>query len=214
MSDRTPTVFAVDDDPSVLKAMKRLLHSAGFDAEVFASAQAFLDSYPRDVVGCVVLDLAMPGIDGLQLQQRLAEKGGALPIIFLTGHGDVPACARAMKQGAAGFLSKPVEEQELLGAVQEAIRRSTIAHHEQREVTDIQQRLATLTPREREVLAHLMSGKLNKQIAAALGTVEQTIKVHRARIMRKMRATTVVTLVRQAVRAGIASESTESASVH
>lgn len=210
MTHLTPTVFAVDDDPLVLKGMERLLRSAGFNAEVFDSAQAFLGRYRRDVVGCLILDLAMPGLDGLQLQQLLVERGEVLPIIFLTGQGDIPTSVRAMKQGAADFLSKPAGDCELLAAVHEATRRCEIAHQQQVEVTDMQRRFATLTPREREVLGHLISGKLNKQIAASLGTVEQTIKVHRARIMHKMHARALVTLARRAVRAGIATDFTES----
>jgi len=207
MTQPTMTVFAVDDDASVLKGIERLLRSAGFNAQVFASAQAFLDEYDHDVTGCIILDLAMPGLDGLQLQQRLIEKGGALPIIFLTGRGDIPTSVRAMKQGAADFLTKPVDDRELLAAVQQATRRCRIVQQERRELAGIEERLATLTPREREVLEHLLSGKLNKQIAATLGTVEKTIKVHRARIMHKMRAPTLATLVRQAERAGVATHS-------
>jgi len=207
MTDRSATVFAVDDDPAVLKGLERLLRSAGFKAEVFASAQAFLDGYCPEVTGCVILDLAMPGLDGMQVQQRLIEKGGALPIIFLTGHGDVPACARAMKHGAADFLTKPVDDQELLTAVHQATERCGILQQERLELADIEERLGTLTPREREVLEHLLSGKLNKQIAAALGTVEKTIKVHRARVMHKMRAPTLADLVRMAERARVVGES-------
>ena len=206
MTQQCPTVFAVDDDPSVLRATERLLRSAGFNAEVFNSAQAFLDGSRRDVVGCVILDLAMPGLDGFQVQQILSERGGALPIIFLTGRGDIATSVRAMKHGAASFLSKPADADELLTAVRDATQRCEIALRELREIADIQQRLATLTPREREVLRHLISGRLNKQIAASLGTVEQTIKVHRARILRKMRAPTLVNLVRLADRAGVRAE--------
>ena len=205
MTDRPTTVFAVDDDPSVLKGIERLLRSAGFNAEVFTTAQSFLDAYRRDVVGCVILDLAMPGLDGLQLQHRLVEKGGALPIIFLTGRGDIPTSVRAMKQGAADFLMKPVDDRELLAAVQQATERCGLMQQERRQLADIEQRLGTLTPREREVLDHLLAGKINKQIAATLGTVEKTIKVHRARIMRKMDAPTVAALVRLADRAGLGS---------
>lgn len=203
MTDRTTTVFVVDDDPAILRAMERLLRSSGIKVEVFATAQAFLDGYRQDVTGCVIMDLAMPQVDGLQLQQRLTERGGAVPIIFLTGHGDIPTSVRAMKQGAADFLTKPVDDRELLAAVERATRTCRILQEERREVADIDRRLATLTPREREVLAHVLSGELNKQIAAALGTVESTIKVHRARVMRKMRAPSLTALVRLGDRAGI-----------
>ena len=186
VSGATPTVFVVDDDPSVLKGVKRLLRSAGFTAETFASAQDFLARHDREAAGCVILDLAMPGIDGLRMQQTLTEQGSVLPIIFLTGHGDVPTSVQAMKRGAVDFLTKPVGDDELLGAVRGAIERCEVLRQARREIVEFERRLATLTPREREVLEHLLSGKLNKQIAADLGTVEQTIKVHRARVMQKM----------------------------
>ena len=207
MTDRTTTVFAVDDDPSVLKGIERLLRFAGFKAEVYATAQAFLDGYRHDVTGCVILDLAMPGLDGLQLQQRLLESAAVLPIIFLTGHGDISTSVWAMKHGAADFLTKPVDEEALLAAVRQAIERCGVLHQERRELAEVEQRLGTLSPREREVLAHLLSGKLNKQIAASLGTVEKTIKVHRARILQKMRVPSLAMLVRLAERAGISAES-------
>jgi FixJ family two-component response regulator len=210
MNDRTNTVFAIDDDPSVLKGLERLLRSAGFKVQLFASARTFLDSYRPDGIGCIIMDLAMPGLDGLQLQQRLAERGGVLPIIFLTGHGDIATSVRAMKQGAVDFLTKPIDDEALLVAVRQAIKHSTLLDRDRGELADIEQRLATLTPREREVLGHLLSGKLNKQIAASLGTVEKTIKVHRARVMQKMRAPTVAALVRLAERAGVATASSGS----
>lgn len=203
MTPAESTVYAVDDDPAVLRGLERLLRSAGFRTEVFASAQAFLDAYRGDITGCVILDLAMPGLDGLQIQRRLAELGGALPIIFLTGHADVPTSVRAMKQGAADFLTKPVDDQVLLTAVQLATQRCGVALRERREIAEIERRLATLTRREREVLSHVLAGELNKQIAASLGTVEKTIKVHRASIMRKMRAPSLAALVRLAHRAGV-----------
>ena len=182
-------------------------------AEAFASAQAFLDGYRHDVVGCVIADLAMPGLDGLQLQQRLLESGAVLPIIFLTGHGDISTSVRAMKHGAADFLTKPVDEEALLGAVRQAIERCGVLRQERRELAEIEQRLGTLSPREREVLAHLLCGELNKQIAASLGTVEKTIKVHRARILQKMRVPSLAMLVRLAERGGISAESVAPRSV-
>jgi len=202
MNEGTTTVFAVDDDPSVRKATERLLRSAGFRVQVFAAAQDFLDAYHHDVAGCVILDLAMPGLDGLQLQQQLTEHGGVLPIIFLTGHGDIPTSVQAMKQGAADFLTKPVDDEKLLAAVRHALERCTTLLTARRESTDFERRLATLTPRERDVLGHLLTGALNKRIAAALGTSEKTIKFHRAHIMQKMDAPTLAILVARAERTG------------
>jgi len=203
MSSRTTIVFVVDDDASVLRGIKRLLRSAGFTGETFASAREFLERYDSNAVGCVILDLAMPGFDGLQMQQALAERGSVLPIIFLTGHGDIPTSVQAMKGGAVDFLTKPVSDEELLGAVRNAIQRCEVLSRTREDVEGIKRRVATLTPRERQVLAHLLSGKLNKQIAADLGTAEQTIKIHRARVMQKMQVRTLVALVRLAEHAGI-----------
>jgi FixJ family two-component response regulator len=203
MSEAVPTVFVIDDDASVRKGVARLLRIAGFVAETFTSAHEFLEHFPSDVRGCLVLDLAMPGLDGLQLQQALAERGSMLPIVFLTGRGDIPSSVRAMKQGAVDFLTKPVSKQDLLDAVRRAIERCAALRETWQQVADVEERVATLTPREREVLTHLLSGKLNKQIAADLGTVEYTIKVHRARVMRKMQAPTLAALIRLAERAGL-----------
>ena len=204
MNGTVPTVFVVDDDPSVLRGARRLLRSAGIATKVFASPQEFLANHRPEATGCVILDLAMPGLDGLQVQQVLSDRGSLLPIIFLTGHGDIPASVLAMKRGAVDFLTKPVDDESLLTAIRQAIRRCAVLRQERQEVADIEARLATLTPREREVLVHLLSGQLNKQIAADLGTVEKTVKVHRARIMQKMRAPTLAVLVRLAERAGVA----------
>lgn len=203
MSGGTPIVFVVDDDASVLRGLKRLLRSAGFTAETFASAPEFLERYDRNAVGCVILDLAMPGFDGLQMQKALTDRGSVLPIIFLTGHGDIATSVQAMKGGAVDFLTKPVTDEELLSAVRIAILRCEALYRVREEIAIIRRRVATLTPREREVLTHLLSGKLNKQIAADLGTAEYTIKVHRARVMKKMQADTLAALVRLAERAGI-----------
>jgi FixJ family two-component response regulator len=203
MTGDTPVVFVVDDDASVLRGIKRLLRSAGFTGETFASAREFLERYDGNAVGCVILDLAMPGFDGLQMQQALADRGSVLPIIFLTGHGDIPTSVQAMKQGAVDFLTKPVSDDQLLDAVRNAIQRCEVLSRTREDVEDIRRRVATLTPRERQVLAHLLSGKLNKQIAADLGTAEQTIKIHRARVMQKMQVRTLVALVRLAEHAGV-----------
>lgn len=209
MTDATCTVFVVDDDASVRKGVQRLLRSAGLSTEGYPSAQAFLDGHDRATIGCVILDLAMPGIDGLQLQEALADSGSVLPIVFLTGHGDIPTSVRAMKHGAVDFLTKPVSDDMLLDTVRHAIERARVLEQERRKKCDIERRLATLTPREREVLPHLVRGRLNKQIAADLGTVEKTIKVHRGRIMQKMQVRTLVALARLVQQAGIAVESAD-----
>jgi FixJ family two-component response regulator len=187
----------------VLRALTRLLTAAGFDARGFASPAAFLDQHDPATPGCLVLDVALPGVDGLQLQQALTVSGCARPIVFITGRGDIPTSVRAMKGGAVDFLTKPVGDAELLAAVRNAIELDRRARATQVELDALGQRLASLTPREREVLAHVVAGRLNKQIAADLGTVEKTIKVHRARIMEKMAARSLADLVRIAERLGI-----------
>jgi FixJ family two-component response regulator len=202
----SPTVFLVDDDPSVLKGLARLLRSAKLNAVAFASAQEFLDKHDPHAAGCLVLDVAMPGFDGLQLQQALIRKGSEMPIIFLTGHGDIPMGVRAMKGGAIDFLTKPVNDEELLRAIHLAIEADRVRRQSRAERDDIRRRLATLTPREREVLDQVIAGKLNKQIAADLGAAEKTIKIHRGRVMEKMQAQSVVELVRIAEKVGIGEE--------
>ena len=199
----TATVFVVDDDASICRALVRLLAAAGLEARAFASAAAFLEAHDAAAPGCLVLDLAMPGLDGIGLQQALAGADCPRPIVFLTGHGDIPSSVRAMKGGAVDFLTKPVDEGELLGAVQRALERDRVARAAWRELEVHTQRLAALTPREREVLEHVVAGRLNKQIAADLGTVEKTIKVHRARLMQKMAVRSLADLVRVAGRLGI-----------
>ena len=196
------TVYLVDDDPGVLKALSRLLRAEGWSVSAFASAQAFLDALPQDALGCVVLDLAMPGMDGRALHNELVARGSVLAVIFLTGHGDLATGIAAMKTGAVDFLSKPVNDAQLLAAVRTAVERSRAAHADAAEVQELQQRLAQLTPREREVMQLVVAGLLNKQIADALGTVEKTVKVHRARVMEKMKARSLAELVRLADRAG------------
>jgi FixJ family two-component response regulator len=199
-----PVVFVVDDEPAVLKAVARLMRSLGIKALTFPSAQKFLDHYSLDAHGCIILDIAMPGLNGLDLQRTLAGEGAAPPIIFLTGRADIAMSVRAMKQGAADLLTKPVHDADLIRAVRSAIERDREAWNSRSEVTEIQRKLATLTPREREVLEHVISGKLNKQTAADLGTVEKTIKVHRAHVMEKMNVESLAQLVRLADKAGIA----------
>lgn len=198
------TVFVVDDDASVVKSLSRLLRAKGYDVRSFTSPRAFLDHHDAAAPGCAVLDVAMPDLDGLELQRTLTTSAGLpRPIIFLTGRGDVPTSVRAMKAGAVDFLTKPVDGGALLAAIARAADQDAKSRHDHAELAAIQDRLASLTPREREVLAHVVAGRLNKQIAAALGTVEKTIKVHRSRMMEKMGVRTVADLVRLAERIGI-----------
>lgn len=196
-------VFLVDDDPGVRKALSRVLGEQGWQVEAFDSAEAFLERPDRAAHGCLVLDVSMPGLDGLALQRRLIDCGQALPIVFLTGHGDIPMTVKALKAGAADFLTKPVASEALLDAVRAALGRDDSARQAQAELASLQQRLARLTEREREVLQAVISGRLNKQIAADLGIVEQTVKFHRARIMARMQARTVAELAHMAARIGI-----------
>jgi FixJ family two-component response regulator len=203
MSSAEPTVFVVDDEFSVRQSLSRLLGAAGLNVVAFDCAQAFLERYTARVPGCLVLDLAMPGLNGLELQETLAARGRFLPIIFLTGQGDLPSGIKAMKRGAVDFLSKPVDADDLIQAVRTGIEKDRIALRVESELLEIRRRVAKLTPREYEVLRHVVSGKLNKQIACDLGTVEKTVKVHRARVMEKLKATSLAELVRIAQRAGI-----------
>jgi FixJ family two-component response regulator len=196
MSQVEPTVFIVDDDPAVLKSLARVLRAIQFTVVTFGSPQEFLERHDPHTPGCLVLDVAMPGLNGLELQAALRVRGSAIPIIFLTGHGDIPMSVQAMKGGALDFLTKPVHDKDLLKAVEAALEKDRIERQSRADLDDIQERLATLTPREREVLTHVVSGQLNKQIAYDLGTVEQTIKVHRARVMEKMKVNSVAELVR------------------
>jgi len=203
MPARSPTVFVVDDYAPVRRSIVRLLHAAGFVVVAFASAEEFLAQYDPQTLGCLVLDVAMPTLNGLELQHILAHTGSLLPIIFLTGTADIPKSVQAMKHGASDFLTKPVNDEDLLSAVRVAFEKNRSVRQQQTELSEILARLATLTPREREVLEYVVTGKLNKQIAGDLGTVEQTVKVHRARVMQKMRVRSVAELVRLTQRCGI-----------
>ena len=203
MTTPSPTVFVVDDYAPVRRSVSRLLGAAGFPVVAFASADEFLAQYDPQTMGCLVLDVAMPTLNGLELQHFLEKTGSLLPIIFLTGTSDIPQSVQAMKHGASDFLTKPVNDEDLLAAVRAAIEKNRVLRQEQAELSEIQARLATLTPREREVLEYVVTGKLNKQIAGDLGTVEQTVKIHRARVMQKMRVRSVAELVRLTQRCGI-----------
>jgi len=198
-----PTVFVVDDYAPGRRSISRLLRAAGFAVTAFASAEEFLTQYDPQTSGCLVLDLAMPAVSGLELQGVLADRGSLLPIIFLTAYGDIPKSVQAMKRGASDFLTKPVNDEDLLAAVRVAIEKHHALRREQADLFEIRARLATLTPREREVLEYVVAGKLNKQIARELGTVEQTVKIHRAHVMQKMRVQSVAELVRLTERCGI-----------
>jgi FixJ family two-component response regulator len=199
----TPIIHVVDDDPSFRTAVTRLLRAAKYDVRGYASASEFLASDPYAEPGCILLDLRMPGASGFDLQQSLAAMEERLPIIFLTGHGDIPASVRAMKAGAVDFLTKPVRREALLHAVQNALGVDAKGRATRAALRELHDRYENLTPREREVLAHVVSGKLNKQIAFDLGTAERTIKAHRASIMDKLRVQSVAELVRLAQELGI-----------
>jgi FixJ family two-component response regulator len=207
MTEENPVVYIVDDDASVRKALERLLRSAGHVAKTFASAIEFLDSSFPDAPGCLVLDIKMPKLNGLELQDRLAEKGISFPIIFITGHGTVPASVKAFKAGAMDFLQKPFEDKVFLEAVSRGIEKHRHLLQEQKETNALRARLNTLTLREREVFGLVVAGTLNKQIAFDLGTTEKTIKVHRGRVMQKMSARSLADLVRFAEKLGICSPS-------
>jgi len=196
-------VGIVDDDQSVRKGLARLVKAAGYRVEVFASAREFLARPQQEEPCCLLLDLRMPGLTGLELQEALATAGRQMSIVFISGHGDVVGSVRAMKGGAIDFLTKPVDARELLGAIERAVAKASTAQREHVRAMDLQGRLETLTVREAQVFALVVTGMLNKQIAAELGIVEKTVKVHRARVMEKMRAGSLAELVRLADQAGI-----------
>ncbi|MEA2714797.1 MAG: hypothetical protein QOK27_2758 [Gemmatimonadales bacterium] len=193
-------VFVVEDDASVREGLAGLIRSAGWNVEVYVSAQEFLARPRTDVPSCLVLDVGLPGLSGLDLQSRMAELHQDIPIVFITGHGDIPMSVRAMKAGAVEFLTKPFVDQDLLDGIQLAIERDRIARSEQAQLGELRQCYASLTPREQQVLELVISGRLNKQAAAELGISEITIKVHRGRVMAKMRATSLPDLVNQAAK--------------
>ena len=197
------TIYLVDDDPGVLKALSRFLGAKGYDVRPFGSAQEFLAQHDAAVPGCAILDLAMPGLDGLQLQQVLAADGAHRPVIFVTGKGDIPASVRAMKAGAIDFLTKQAKKDDLLKAIARAEELDAQARQARSDLSTVQAKVASLTTRAREVLSHVVAGRLNKQIAGDLGTVEKTIKFHRGRMMQKLGVRTVADLVRFAEKAGI-----------
>lgn len=196
MNPPVPTIFLVDDDDSVLRGLQRLLRSAGHATQAFASASEFLALLPGDVPGCAVLDLSMPRLNGLELQQAMEHHGCHLPVIFISGHQDIPATVTAMKAGAVDFLLKPYDEEQLLQAISRALEKDAAARAARAEVQALQARHALLTPREREVCALVSQGLPNKQIAQELGTSEKTIKVHRGRVVQKLRVGSLAELVR------------------
>jgi len=202
MTDTDPIVFVVDDDNSVRKSLARLIRSVGLNVETFASADAFLDRNPYEGPACLILDVRMPGLSGLDLQKELTASGQVPSIIFITGHGNIPMSVRAMKAGAVEFLEKPIEDQVLLDAVHHAIEKNREAKLNQAELRQIQACINSLTPREHQVFSRVVTGMLNKQIAFDLGTSEKTIKVHRARVMQKMQADSLADLVRMAEKVG------------
>src|SRR5258708_6522965 len=203
MTETASIVFVVDDDPSVRRAIKRLVESVGLHVELFGSAAEFMNSSRPDVVSCLILDIRLPGISGLHFQRELIKAKNEIPTIFITAHGDIPMTVRAMKAGAVEFLTKPFRDQDLLDAIQVALERDRARRQRHADVALLRERLDSLTPREREVLPLVVSGLLNKQVAAEIGTTEGTIKVHRSQLMRKMGADSLPELVRIAEKVGI-----------
>lgn len=208
MTDTGATVFLVDDDAGVLKGLSRLLRTRGYEIQSFTSPTEFLANHDSAIPGCAILDISMPDLDGLELQETLTVGKSQRPVIFLTGHGDIPTSVRAMKAGAIDFLTKPVNDADLLDAIARAVKVDAESRHVSSELKSVSARFAILTPREHEVMTHVIAGRLNKQIAGDLGTVEKTVKVHRGRVMEKLGVRSVADLVRLAEKAGISPKGT------
>lgn len=214
MNETKQTVFLVDDDPSFLNTMSRWLRAFGYPLESYSSATDFLSLRPIHASGCVVADLQMPGMDGIDLQQELAKSSNPLPIIFLTGHGDIPTSVKAMRFGAEDFLSKTVSKEDLLSAIERAIERNVRERNERKLRSELLSRFEKLTPRENEVLAHVLQGQMNKQIASDLGIDERSVKRHRTNLMNKLEVKSVVILAQIAVEAGIVGENALPSDLH
>jgi FixJ family two-component response regulator len=206
MTEQQPVTFVIDDDASVRESVADLLRSVGLSVQAFGSTQEFLQSKPPNAPGCIVLDVRLPGASGLEFQRTLAQAGSLLPVVFISGHGDISMSVRAIKSGAIEFLTKPLREQELLDAVQAGIERDKARRQQAGLIAELQERFASLTSREREVVALVVTGRPNKQIAYQLKLSEMTVKVHRSQIMRKMRAKSLIDLVRMADRLGVSTE--------